>query len=285
LSVSDPFFALGTRLAEALVIMKTIALTSLAALSILGGFVTGCSAGGDEDVAAADSHIEGNTLVYKHDDAVRLAPTGGLEADKLLVKLFPEGYRKSETECETQLPDARIVPTVSGKLTGSFTGPYRREALYVVSVYGCDASHAEGYGTTRFVVVDPAVTSEVRILANAEEQGVDAGINRLLDLDQDGQNEIVLTHGWVGQGYTIESAELVRVAGNSLASDAAFKAFSDTLSTPDQESPFYSDSCGTGTDPMNVAFANIYGTFSNGRLTFKDQKGTMACPPENGANQ
>jgi hypothetical protein len=276
-SISAP----GITLAEALIIMKTTALTALAALSILGCFVTGCSAGGGEDVDAADSHVEANTVVYKHDDAVKLAQTGGLEADKLLVKLFPEGYRKSETDCETQLPDARIVPTVSGKLTGSFTGQYKRETLYVISVYGCDASHAEGYGTTRFVVVDPAVTSEVKVLANAEEQGVDAGINRILDLDQNGQNEIVLTHGWVGQGYTIESAELVRVAGNSLARDPAFKAFSDTLSTPDQDSPFYSDSCGTGTDPMNVSFANIYGTFSNGRLTFKSQKGTMACPPEN----
>jgi hypothetical protein len=283
--VINSISARGTTLAEDALIMKTTALTALAALSILGCFVTGCSAGSDEDVAAADSHVEGNTLVYKHDDAVKLAQTGGLEADRLLVKLFPQGYRKSETECDAQLPDARIVPTVSGKLAGSFTAPYKREMLYVISVYGCDSSHAEGYGTTRFVVTDPSVTTDVKIVANAEEQGVDAGVNRLLDLDQNGQNEIVLTHDWVGQGYTIESVELVRVAGNSLARDAAFKAFSDTLSTPNQDSPFYSDSCGTGSDPMNVSFANIYGTFSNGRLTFKDQKGTMACPPENDANQ
>lgn len=268
---------IGTVLAEGVIIMKTTALTALAALSILGCFATGCAANSGEDVASADQHVEGLTVVYKHDDAVKLQPTGGLEADKLLVKLFPQGYRKSETECETQLPDARIVPTVSGKLLGSFTGQYKREALYVISVYGCDASHAEGYGNTNFVVTDAATGA---IIANAQEPGVEASVNRILDLDQNGQNEIVLTHGWSGQGYTIESAELVRVSGNSLARDPAFKAFADTLSTPNQDSPFYSDSCGTGTDPMNVSFANIFGQFSNGRLTFKDQKGTMACPPE-----
>lgn len=261
--------------------MKTTALTALAALTVLTCFATGCSAGSDEDVASADSHVEGNIVVYKHDDAVKLQPTGGLEADRLLVKLFPQGYRKSETECETQLPDARIVPSVSGKLLGSFTGQYKREALYVISVYGCDSSHAEGYGTTKFIVTDATVTTEPKIVANAEEQGIDAGINRILDLDQNGQNEIVLTHGWVGQGYTIESAELVRVSGNSLARDPGFKTFSDTLATANQESPFYNDSCGTGTDPMTVNFANIFASSSNGRITFKAQKGTMACPPEN----
>jgi hypothetical protein len=258
----------------------TTALTALAALTVLGCFATGCSAGSDEDVASADQHVEGSTVVYKHDDAVKLQPTGGLEADKLLVKLFPQGYRKTIDECETNLPDAKIVPTVSGKLTGSFTGQYRREALYVISVYGCDASHAEGYGTTRFIVTDVS-SPDLKIVADAEEQGVDAGINRILDLDQNGQSEIVLTHGWVGQGYTIEGAELVRVSGNTLARDPAFKAFSDTLSTPNQESPFYSDSCGTGENNMTVSFANIFGSFTNGRLTFKAQKGTMACPPEN----
>ncbi|MFO0740127.1 MAG: hypothetical protein U0270_29780 [Labilithrix sp.] len=260
---------------------KPAALLSLLSLSILGCFAVGCADAAGEDVADATQHAESSTLVYKHDEPVKFQPLGGRETDTLLLKLFKDGYRKTYEECDTQLPDARIIPTVAGKLPGSFTGTYKREVLYVVNVLGCDASHAEGYGTTRFVVVDPSVTTDVKIVANVEQQGAEASLNRLVDLDHDGQNELVVTGGWSGQGYTMETPSLVRFAGNKLAPDAAFAAYAEKLSaTSEAESAFFTDSCGTGNADANIVFANVYGSLSNGKLAFTDQRGTLTCPAE-----
>lgn len=261
---------------------KLSSLAALASLSILGGFAVGCSAANEEEVSVGDAHVESGVLVYQHDAPVTLETVSAREADRLLVKVFESGYRSSVDDCEKDLPDPRIVPGVNGKISGSFTGIGKRETLYIISVWGCDASHAEGYGTSRFVVTEPisATGATVKVLANAEVQGAGASINRLVDVDRDGQLELVMTSGYMGQGITMEAADVVRFAGNNLAKDETFTAFRESLyAEVDAESPFFTDTCDSGLADLSIRFATVYATTQDGKLAFTAQRGTRACPP------
>lgn len=256
--------------------------STLASFSLLACFAAGCSANGD-DVASDSAAISANeTLVYQHDATVGLNKVEAPETERLFKAAFKNGFLKSQEECSDSKA-VRIAPDMNGKMEGSFTGINRKETLYIVNVFGCDSSHAENYGTTRFIVTEPlAATGEVKILANAEIQGAIASVNRILDIDADGQNELVLTEGYSGMGETSESISLMRFAGNNLFEDPAFTAFRTEMYAKESFG-FFVDPCYTTEDPSKtpILFANIYVKTVDGKPKFRAQQGTLTCPPQN----
>ena len=261
---------------------KPASLVAVASLSLLA-FAAGCSSAGDENVDQSEGHIEASVVVYDHNAPQALLAVEEAESKRVIAKLFPAGTKLVEECVDMETP--ALIPGVDGKLTGSFTSGGRNETLYVVTVWDCQLGHADGNGTTKFVVTEPLKPSgDVKILANAEVQGVGTGVNRMLDLDKDGQNELVITYGYTGQGITMETPSLVRFAGSNLAADPKFADLENKLreTDPNAESPFFQDNCNSGLQDiaLQISFTNVRATFSNGSLAFTSQRGTLSCPPE-----
>lgn len=255
-----------------------LVLAALSTLSLLG-VATGCSAS-HEEVGTDTANVVTEMVVYQHDAPAGVDTVGGREGDRLLLKVFENGgYLKSLEECDAGLPEARIAPSVAAKMEGSFTGSNRTEVLYVVNVFACDSSHADNYGTTRYVVTEPfaTTTGEPKILANAEIQGAIASVNRGLDVDGDGQHEIVITEGYSGMGWVSETPSVVRFAGNNLVHDEAFEAFR-AKAQEDDLFGFSENGCATGEEgSATVKSANVFTSKVNGVVSYRAQLINRDC--------
>lgn len=132
----------------------------------------------------------------------------------VLSKLFPR-YLTDQNRCNPRF-DARgadplaaarkagqIVPSVFHTVKGSFTAAGQSQTLYVISVSECNASHADNFGTKRV-----AIFSGQQLLAEFDANFYES-IARKTDLDGDGIDELLMTHGYMGQGTLIESAALL----------------------------------------------------------------------------
>src|SRR4029078_7622424 len=96
-----------------------------------------------------------------------------------------------------------IVPAISAMATGSFTAAGQKQTLYVISVSECNASHADNFGTKRV-----AIFSGQQLVADLD---VDfrSTIEKKLDLNLDGLDELLMTSGDMAQGTLIEMASLL----------------------------------------------------------------------------
>ena len=97
----------------------------------------------------------------------------------------------------------QIVPAIVDSVTGSFTAPGQTQTLYVISVSECNASHADNFGTKRV-----AIFSGQQLVADLD---VDfrSTIEKKLDLNLDGLDELLMTSGDMAQGTLIEMASLL----------------------------------------------------------------------------
>jgi hypothetical protein len=125
------------------------------------------------------------------------------ESKLVLGRLF-ERYLTDAAKCApdvNSLEEARrrhqIVPRVLTGIEGSFTARGATEKLYVVLVGECGSAHADNFGTERIVVFRGD-----SLLANETIAGGSA-LERIVDLDGDGQRALVLTGGSTGQGYVM----------------------------------------------------------------------------------
>jgi hypothetical protein len=97
----------------------------------------------------------------------------------------------------------QIVPSIFDMATGSFTAAGRSETLYVISVSECNASHADNFGTKRV-----AIFTGQQLIAEFDVNFYQS-IARKTDLDRDAIDELLMTHGYTGQGTVTESAALL----------------------------------------------------------------------------
>lgn len=133
----------------------------------------------------------------------------------VLSKLFRR-YLTDQNRCNAQF-DARgdsdplaaarkagqIVPSIFESATGSFTASGQSQTLYVISVSECNASHADNFGTKRV-----AIFAGQQLVAEFDARFYE-NIVRKTDLNGDGIDELLMTHGYMGQGTLTESAALL----------------------------------------------------------------------------
>jgi hypothetical protein len=133
----------------------------------------------------------------------------------VLSKLFRR-YLTDQTKCNGQfdagnaddpLAAARkagqIVPLISDVATGSFTVAGQSQTAYVISVGECNASHADNNGTKRV-----AIFAGQQLVADFDAD-FKITIERHVDLNGDGVDELVMSGGDMGQGTLIMTAALV----------------------------------------------------------------------------
>ena len=117
------------------------------------------------------------------------------------------GFDYSNIDAEDALGAARkvgqIVPSIEDVATGSFTAVGVSQTAYVISVNECNASHADNYGTKRV-----AIFNGQKLVAEFDAD-FKRTIERQIDLDHDGIDELVMSGGDMGQGTLIQTAALV----------------------------------------------------------------------------
>ena len=96
-----------------------------------------------------------------------------------------------------------IVPSISAIASGSFTAAGQSETIYVISVSECNASHADNFGTKR-----AAIFAGQQLLADVDVD-FNQNIERKIDLNIDGIDELLMTTGDIHQGVVDETAALL----------------------------------------------------------------------------
>jgi hypothetical protein len=211
------------------------------------------------------------TVMYNPADKDAVQPVEPVEGNALLGKLF-ETFLTDFNKCPesatlTDLEDARekgaFVPSVGGKISGSFTGANKQQTLYVVGLGECNASHADNFGSGLLVVVEGG-----NIVAR---NPIDGGstVHRLVDLDGDGRNELVLKFSFEGQGVVAESARVVRIRPEGVAMIKDFGSVGE-------------DSCASGMEKVSKEFTIIRAVAKPGAALpdFKEEKHTEQCPKQ-----
>ncbi|HEX5873063.1 MAG TPA: hypothetical protein VFY60_00360 [Pyrinomonadaceae bacterium] len=97
----------------------------------------------------------------------------------------------------------QIVPSIFDSAKGSFTAAGQSQTVYVISVSECNASHADNFGTKRV-----AIFAGQQLIAEFDVKFFQS-IVRKTDLNGDGIDELLMTHGYTGQGTVTESAALL----------------------------------------------------------------------------
>ena len=143
---------------------------------------------------------------------------GAAEEDGVLDATFKK-YLPDPTRCapgaspadEADLASLRargqFAPSVSEAVRGAFTGPARRETLYIIAVGECgDLPRSLGTGSSQLVI---RRGGENVLSLN----GFYGAVSAVRDVDGDGADEILLRTSGSGQGVIEESAQLLSFAG------------------------------------------------------------------------
>ena len=153
-----------------------------------------------------DFRVEDNTTPSK------LAPSiQRTVLSKVFRKYLTDANRCSSQfsarDAEDYLGAARkagqMVPSIADAETGSFTAPGQTQALYLIDVSECNASHADNFGTKRV-----AIFSGQQLVADIDADFA-RNIVRKTDLNSDGVDELLMTTGDMAQGTLTEMATLV----------------------------------------------------------------------------
>lgn len=181
---------------------------------------------------------------------------------KLVFSKFLSDSKGCVGETKT-LKDARdrglFVPRVTTVVTGSFTEPRSKQRLYTIFVGECGATHADNYGSELLVVVQGDA-----VIARAEVAGSEA-VSRVVDLDGDGKDELLVTGGSTGQGVMVSTATLSRFEGQRLATVSAF-------------GEVHSDNCGSVVQPKEQEVTTVTALAGVGRApTFRLTKRKGPC--------
>ena|SRR5215204_2058628 len=97
----------------------------------------------------------------------------------------------------------QIAPMISDVATGSFTAAGQMQTAYVIFVGECNASHADNFGTKRV-----AIFAGQQLVADFDADFKNT-IERQIDLNGDGIDELLMSGGDMGQGTLVETAALV----------------------------------------------------------------------------
>lgn len=136
----------------------------------------------------------------------RLPPA---ESKQILDAVFGKTYLNAAAGCGQERKDVggalasgAFVPSVLYRVQGSFTAAHLRENLYVIGNYECDAGPSTNWGTITLAILRrDAVVARVIVSGGTIPA-------RVLDLDRDGRNELLLLSGYAGMGMVHEDGEI-----------------------------------------------------------------------------
>lgn len=245
--------------------------------SLALALVASAVACGGSDAATDDANLTGAPCAPTGDGAIKiydadenapvLQPLSGADESRLLGRLFDrfhtqlEQCSSEEMDLETARDRGEIVPEVVGKVDGAFTAPNVQQTLYLVRLYECGATHADNFGTSLVVVMKGD-----ELVARLPATG-GSGVHRLVDLENDGRQEVVVTYGWAGQGYELQSAQIVSVKRES-------------LTVVHDVGEVLEDACSTGNDGAERAWSVVHAIpRPGGAPEIKVEKKTRVCPP------
>ena len=97
----------------------------------------------------------------------------------------------------------QIVPFIEDVATGSFTAAGQSQTAYVISVNECNATHADNFGSKRV-----AIFAGQQLVAEFDTN-FKRTIERQIDLNGDGIDELLMSGGDMGQGTLMQVAALV----------------------------------------------------------------------------
>lgn len=115
---------------------------------------------------------------------------------------------------------------ISGMASGSFTKPNAQQKAYLYEL--CRSGRAFGIGG--IVVVE---NSQVIAHYVYGENGLDADIAALPDINQNGFSEIMLIGGGTGQGYTHGAVEIIELTPGGVNSFGIADTYEDNFGTED----------------------------------------------------
>ena len=201
--------------------MKKIIIAAILAVAAVSSLAAWQTRGGRQD----DGRSGSQQVLYdfrkeRGDNPPKLTP----EAEQKILSAVFSSYFKSDEGCrgvETPVAEdgdhlaaarkaGHITPGVVSMATGSFTAAGQQQTAYIISVWECNASHADNNGTKRL-----AVFSGQKLVADVDTD-FKKEILRTLDLNGDGVNELLLSGGDMNQGITVEVAALVELHDGKL---------------------------------------------------------------------
>jgi hypothetical protein len=225
--------------------------------------------------APADSPSGAELVIYdpRQDEAPGITMLVGpkrLDAAatrRILDSVFGRDYLSDYRDCKGgagSAAEARaagdFAPSVFESARGFFTNAGKQQqTLYVIPLGECGASHAENFGTVMLAVLQGDA-----LVAKALVDG-GSSLGGVFDLDGDGRNELLLTTGYTGQGYTTVSAKLVQFEGGNLID---IKTFGQVML----------DGCGTGDPKATSEFSVIHArTQPRAAAQFRVESKKEAC--------
>jgi hypothetical protein len=180
-----------------------------------------------------------DTVIYPHDDTREfdVFRLPGKERQGILDRVFGRGqYLNSLAQCDPKIGvtcdsnDARLGlrkahqfwPAIEDKAHGSFTSAKRPQMLFVISdrECGCVPPFSD---TATLAVLEQGTLKRSELLEYRTR------LVNVIDIDGDGQSEVVIGHNTAWQGVLAESLEIVRFAPTKLERVTAFDdVFRDT---------------------------------------------------------
>ncbi len=195
------------------------------------------------------------------------------ESQELFKKLFKK-YLESEESCPNKIPtDSNFletgvfVPSLKGKLEGSFTQKNKTETLYAITMNDCAQAKETWYPEMIVIYSDGKKVFETLILPGEPEDpiGYFGEPLKLLDLNQDQINEVLVMGAGAGQGINVESAQILQIQNGRLTKTADFKQV-------------YEDSCDAGYPDSAISASLItYHGEKEGKPNFQIENYTKSC--------
>lgn len=177
-------------------------------------------------------------------------PTPNLST-QVTRQVLSQVVKKTDKACLGQLQ-----PKVIDLKRGSFTGAKVSEAVYLVDLG--DACHPRNTGTKRL-----ALFRGDRLITYTDATNYNT-IKKLVDVDKNGQSEVLLEGGWMSQGYFAMYAKIV---GFRQRQPLTLKEFRDV----------YTDNFGAVTSGLSQKAAVISVTQTQGKVEFKRENYTASC--------
>jgi len=136
-------------------------------------------------------------------------------AEAVLGQIFQK-YLKDVGQCpdgaltaEQARAQGKVAPRVKSAIAGAFVEPGAAEQVLDISVGECGATHADGWGSHRLVLL-----RDGKVQANLDLAGKLTGA---ADIDGDGRKELLIESGGTGQGITTVTLKIARITGAALA--------------------------------------------------------------------
>lgn len=199
------------------------------------------------------------------------------ERDALFAKLFPV-YQKdlAGRSCDksSTMAEARalgeFVPEITGRAEGSFTATNAKEVLYLINLNECNASHAENFGSSLFVVMNHAGEVILRVRDEGRQD-----VLEIVDLDGEGREELLLDASFFGMGISTSSLRLVEFRRGS----SSQKTVKGSLRVIRDFGVTYENDC-NGSGPTGVRETKVFARVRAGaQPQFFTKDSHTACPP------